>query len=203
MARNKQFNENEILDIALNLFWKKGYGATSIQHLEKATGLKRTSLYNAFGNKRSLFMKVLSTYSNNVQEMLTCTIHDAPDCRAMIKDWLNKVIDFQFNKKTPKGCLVIFSVLENEQHDQEVRKLASALFWKEKELLEQDFHRGIKTGELPPDFACERMAGVITTTASGLVILALAGFPKNMLQDQVDMVLAMIDSQIKPIPCQN
>ncbi|MBU1138960.1 MAG: TetR/AcrR family transcriptional regulator [Proteobacteria bacterium] len=203
MARNKQFNDGEVLDIVLNLFWKKGYGATSIQDIEKATGLKRTSLYNAFGNKRSLFMKVLSTYSDNIKEMLIKTISESADCRAMTKDWLNKVIDFQFNDITPGGCLVIFSVLENEQHDQEVKKLAQSLFWQEKELIEQDFYRGIKEGELPPDFACQRMAGVITATASGLVILALAGFPEAMLRDQVETFLAMMDLQLRPSPCQN
>lgn len=203
MTRNKQFNEQEVLDIVLKLFWKKGYGATSIQNIEKATGLKRTSLYNAFGNKRNLFIKVLTAYSNSIQEMLTNIIDEAADCRTMTRNWLNRVIDFQFNDTTPEGCLVIFSVLENEQHDPEIKKLARDLFWKEKELIEQAFHRGIKEGELPPDFVCGHMAGVITATASGLVILALAGFPEAMLRDQVETVLTMMDLQLRPPPCQN
>ncbi len=203
MPRSRQFNENEVMDIVLNLFWKKGYAATSIQDIETATGLKRTSLYNAFGNKRSLFIQALATYSNRVQEMLSNTIRDAEDCRTMTKNWLNKVIEFQFSDATPEGCLVIFSVLENEQHDQEVKKMATTLFWKEKKLIEQDYYRGISQGELPADFACEHMAGIITTMASGLVIMALAGFPESLLRDQVKTILNMMDSQFKPDLCQN
>ena len=65
MARTKAFDERRALIAAMLVFWEKGYEATSMQDLEQAMGLRRTSIYNAFGNKRSLFGRVMACCTSN------------------------------------------------------------------------------------------------------------------------------------------
>jgi len=62
MPWQKCYNENEVLDNAMKAFWSKGYEATSLRDLVKATGINRGSLYNAFPGKRALFMRALDHY---------------------------------------------------------------------------------------------------------------------------------------------
>ena len=62
MARTKEFDQEQALDAAMNLFWERGYEATSIQDLVEATGVQRQSLYDTFGSKHELFLQSLMRY---------------------------------------------------------------------------------------------------------------------------------------------
>ncbi len=183
MGRAKQFDEDEALDAAMHLFWEKGYSATSLQDLEQATGLKRTSIYNTFGNKRSIFQKTLALYGLQVEEMLATTLQGAPTCRQAMASWINAVIDMHFNEETPGGCLMILSVLEGGQHDQQTKDMASALFHRERDMIQARLQRGVKEGELPRDFACQAVAGAISAATSGIMVLAVANYPREALEE--------------------
>src|SRR5262245_38332898 len=68
MAGIRQFDHGTVVDRAMMLFWRKSYGRTSIQDLEKATRLRRGSLYNAFGDKQGLFVAALKRYETTVTQ---------------------------------------------------------------------------------------------------------------------------------------
>ena len=74
MARIKKFDEIQALEEAMRLFWIHGYAGTSLQMLEKAMGLVRTSIYNTYGNKRKLFNRVVSHYEETVITELMSTV---------------------------------------------------------------------------------------------------------------------------------
>ncbi len=193
MGRSKAFDEQQVLETVMALFWEKGYGATSIQDLETATGLKRTSLYNAFGDKRSLFQKSLALYVDGVKKMLGTIIEQGRTSREIVRNWLAAVLDFSFDKSTPAGCLVILSVLESKQHDETTREMASALFGVEQELIAKVLEDGVQKGELPKGLDSEQVATAIAATASGIVVLATAGFTEEMLSKLVESTLILLD----------
>ena len=62
MARKKEFDEVEVLDKALDVFWKKGYSATSIQDLVDSMGINRASIYDTWGDKHNLYVESLKRY---------------------------------------------------------------------------------------------------------------------------------------------
>ena len=70
MPRTKDFDEHEVLDRAVELFWDRGYEATSVADLEKHLGVGRQSLYNTFGDKRELFLRSLSRYASQNKQNL-------------------------------------------------------------------------------------------------------------------------------------
>lgn len=195
MARTKNFDENQALDAALRLFWAKGYTATSLQDLEKGMGLNRASIYNAFGNKRSLFKKCLSLYVERVEAMLEGVVRAATSSREAIKNWLACVIDFQFNPETPGGCLVILSALERHQHDPATREIVMALFRREREVLRKVLEEGVRRGEFPADFDCLGVAWAITASTSGMVVLAMADLPVSVLQEVLRSTLRLLEEK--------
>src|SRR5688572_25049598 len=106
MARPRQFDESSVLDRALDLFWSKGYEATSVQDLVDATGLGRASLYGAFGDKEQLFNRVLSHYMARVAEEMSALDAEPSAARALERlftGWLS----FTCPKSGPRGCFLL------------------------------------------------------------------------------------------------
>lgn len=192
MARNKQFDEQQALQAVMRLFWAKGYGATSIQDLEAATGLTRTSLYNAYGNKNSLFKKALRLYISLVQTQFQQIVVQAPTAREAIRGLLEAVIDLHFSKDSPGGCLVVLSVMESSQHDAETMAMAEAMFQAEQRMLAEILEGGKARGELAADLPVEGTAIALAAAASGMVILAKAGVPAARLGEMVRATLRLL-----------
>ena len=85
MARVREFNEDQVLDAAMHLFWAKGYPGTSMHDIVDATGLQGPRIYNAYGNKRGLFNVVLPRYSERVMTRLVKVVQNAPTARAAVE----------------------------------------------------------------------------------------------------------------------
>lgn len=178
MARTKEFNEEEALQAAMVAFWKAGYGATSIQDLEEATGLKRTSLYNAFGDKRELFGLALQRYhaSLGFQAALeTGRVRDA------ITALFNEAIKLHFDKGHPGGCLAVLSIMENHQLDAEIRRMLETGNLRLRERIVERLQRGIDDGELRAGIDCRLIANQVMATLTGIIVMAKANIPKKEL----------------------
>ena len=104
MAGVKQFNQDEVLDKAMEVFWQKGYEGTSVQDLTLATGLGRGSLYGAFGDKEHLFITVLDRYADKFQAEIVEQLHN-PDPYQAIEGMFKVMIERMSNPKYPRGCL--------------------------------------------------------------------------------------------------
>lgn len=192
MPRSKAFDERRTLVVAMKLFWAKGYSATSMQDLEDATGLNRTSLYNAFGNKNNLFKKALSLYMEDVGGRFRRIVERAPSSRQAVRDFLEAVIDLHFSKASPGGCLAVLSVMESSQHDDETRAMTEAMFRAERQMLQERLEQGKAGGEFRPGFDAAGAATAIAAAASGLVVLAKAGFTATTLGASVQAALRLL-----------
>lgn len=193
MARTKEFDQDQAVKAAMELFWKKGFTATSIQDLEEATGVLRTSIYNAFGNKRTLFKICLSRYLRQIEESLTGIVAEAPTAREAVASWHARVIRILTDPQTPAGCLVVFSVFEGEQHDPETRAMAAGLFAKERRAVTALLEAGVMRGEFPPSLDCAEVAGAISAATWGLVVLAAAGTGAEQLGASARVTLRLLD----------
>lgn len=192
MGRTKQFDEEQALAAAMHLFWEKGYGAASLQDLEEVTGLKRTSIYNTFGNKRRLFQQTLRLYRDQVQAGLDAIMAEAPTCRQAMAAWFQAVIAMHFDKETPGGCLMMLSVLESSQHDEETKELAASLFHYEQQAVQARLQQGVDQGELAADFDSRAVAGALAATSSGLMVLAMANYRRAELEAIVTAALRLV-----------
>jgi len=183
MARTKAFDESKALEAAMLQFWKNGYEATSIQALEDAMGLKRTSIYNAFGNKRALFRLALAYYQENVLSQFQQILDQAETVHDALYNSLNAVIQFNSSKTNPGGCLVVLSLLEGHQHDKATKAtLDKTLQQLTKALLER-IKQGIREGELAKNTADTQIAEQVTALITGMNVMAKANYSKNTLKN--------------------
>lgn len=120
MARCVEFDEKEKIEKAMNVFWEKGYNATSMQDLVDAMQINRSSLYNTFEDKHKLFLKCLSTYFDHVLLELKEKVAQEQSAKQaliqLIRDKVSWLVDCE------KGCLGMKTIFEIGSEDSEVRK---------------------------------------------------------------------------------
>ncbi len=193
MARTKEFDERQALVAAMLVFWDKGYEGTSIKDLEQATGLQRTSIYNAFGNKRSLFERVIACYKESVLASLFAAMDSTQDIRDGIRRLLNAALDVNYAEQNPGGCLVVLSIVESGQHDMESRASLERVMQELRQGLRARIARARQRGELPASLDATAAATTIATIMSGIMVLGKARFPRSALKKTVNHALALFD----------
>lgn len=165
MARSVEFNECEIIEKAMNVFWEKGYHGTSMQDLVDAMQINRSSLYNTIGDKHCLFIKCVSSYVEAGMRETQQKIANAPSpleaVIKIIKDKAAWVVDSE------KGCLGIKTVFEIAPEDEAVRNLLNKNNECYKAMMTDLIQRAIDTGELDGSEDAALLAEYIMTTFTG------------------------------------
>lgn len=192
MARTKNFDEIKALESAMLLFWKKGYSATSMKELEKVMGLTITSIYNAFGNKRALFEKALNYYLQHILNKFIESLDNADSPENALKAVMMEVIHLHFNPSCPGGCLVVFSILENEQHDDRIRNILSSALNLLRERIVQRLESDQEKGRVASGIDCHSIANHITALITGMTTMAKADFAKNELERLINNAVELL-----------
>jgi TetR/AcrR family transcriptional repressor of nem operon len=192
MARTKQFDERQALVSAMLVFWEKGYEGTSINDLEQAMGLKRTSIYNTFGNKSAIFERVMSCYKESVMAALFAELDSAPDIREGVRRMLNGALDIHFDEDNPGGCLVVLSIVESGQHDEQSQASMQQTIQELKSALQKRLSKAKKDGALSKDLDAGATATTIATTMTGMMVMGKANFTKASLKKTVNQVVSLL-----------
>ena len=193
MARTRQFDERQALQAAMLVFWEKGYDGTSINDLEQAMGLNRTSIYNAFGNKGALFERVMTCYKESVMAELFARLDSAPNIREGIRRMLNGALDIHFDEDNPGGCLVVLSVMDSGQHDYQSISAMQQTMQELKYVLQSRISKARKNGELANDIDPGATATTIATTMAGLMVMGKANMSKASLKKTINQILGLLD----------
>lgn len=168
-GRRKAFDEIEVLDLAMNLFWLRGYEALGIAELVEGMGISRQSLYDTFGSKRALFVRVLAHYrSTQLAAALALLERPGPpleNVRAVLRYFHELATD-----ERCRGCLVANAIVEVGPHDEEI----AAFLGETLDLLQGALARSLAEararGDLPPHKCPDRLAQALTNSIMGLVI---------------------------------
>lgn len=171
MARPRAFDEQEVIDRAMTVFWHKGYEATSMCDLLDATGLTRGSLYKAFKSKRGLFLRALEVYLKRARAELQSTLNACAPKDAL-ESWIDGTVG---TKQECKGCFIVNITVEMAPDDEEVR----ALLGTHDQLTEQLYAECIKQGQQEGIFCggldAAHTAQLISVMLYGLQARARAG----------------------------
>jgi len=146
MARTKGFNKEEVLDKAVQVFWAKGYNATSANDLVKELGLSRSSLYDTYGDKRTLFINSLKRYRETVVAEMFMMIDNSTNIKKTIKEIFRLIIEQDIEAKIPKGCFVVNSAIELSPYDAEIAEIVKLNQNEFEKTLERAIIKGQKNG---------------------------------------------------------
>ena len=122
MARPRTFDPDDVLLAARQIFWRKGYQGTSLDDITEATGLTKPSLYAAFGDKASLFLKVLDHYHDQLFKRSERILAETPNARAAVEAWLTNFIPVCSGERGRNGCLSVNTLTDGGLNDPAVEK---------------------------------------------------------------------------------
>ncbi len=194
MPRPKEFNPDEALEKAMQVFWHKGYEATSMEDLLTAMDINRGSLYATFGDKRELFLKAMDRYCSGggIGNRLSILNEPGPAI-PLIRRFIGAMLDFGLSDPLRRGCMITNTVMELGPHEKDiVRRVAGRL-----QMAEEAFFklltRARQEGELANDKDPRALARVLVTMMQGTIVMIKAGTPADVVKQTAKTALSILD----------
>jgi len=193
LARPREFDQEVVVQKALELFWRRGYQATSVQDLVEATGVNRGSLYDTFGDKHGLFLAAVEHYRATVSARRLAKLEEPGALREKVATFFQGIIDFALGEGRLLGCLMTNSPVELAPHDRDTRLAVAANMGAMEAAFRRVLTRAKKNGELAADKSPTDLARFFTATANGLNVMAKAAPERATLSSVVRVALQALD----------
>jgi TetR/AcrR family transcriptional repressor of nem operon len=193
MARTKDFDENEVLAKAVSLFWLKGYNGTSMQDLVDSLGISRSSLYDTYVDKHTLYLKALEYYQNNSGGEMCNIVSHASSAKESIRQLLELVTSDLLKDKQHKGCFMVNAEVEVAPHDAKVKELIC----KNDRQIEEAFYRAIEKGKESGEIASKQDSRALTrfilNSVKGMRVSGKSTTDKSFFTDIIKTTLSVLD----------
>ena len=193
MARLKEFDETRALDAAVDCFWQRGYGATSVRDLADAMGIGGPSLYNAFGDKRALFSRSLERYANRSMRERIARLEARHQPKQAIRAFIAEIIDRSLKDPDRRGCLLINSALDVAPHDAEIGAVLAGYLDEIRAFFRRNLEAARRSGQLARTLDPEQVSGHLLGVVAGIRVLARTGAKRGVLEDVARPALALLD----------
>jgi len=187
-GRTRQFNLDEALDRALEVFWARGYEGATLPALTKAMGINRPSLYAAFGNKEELFRKSLERYRTGPLSFVVAALKE-PTALAVAQAIFSGFLRMQRGRGPLRGCMIVSGALACGEDAEPVRRELARLRQGLVVAVRERFERAVKERDLPKGTDSATLARFVGTLLHGLAVQSASGATEAELQRVV--ILAM------------
>jgi len=187
MPRTKEFRPEEALDRAVQLFWCRGYEATSMRDLLDGMGIGRGSFYDTFGDKHALFLAALDRF----EEVRTRWVDETLEGAGLsgIEEVFRRSVAGMVRWEPRRGCLLANTAVELAPHDPEVAARISRYVRRTEQAFEGAVIRARAAGEIPADADPRTLARFLVSNLHGLRVLARAGTDRQSLEDAAGVAL--------------
>ena len=193
MSRPKEFNPDDAVEKAMQVFWHKGYEATSMEDLLTAMDLNRGSLYDTFGDKRQLFLKVIDRYCTTFVGSKFSLLDQPGPALPTLRRFIHGMIEGALADPQRRGCLIANTVMELAPHENEIAgTLRHAL-----KMVEDTFFRVLarakQQGELNSQKDPRTLARFLTTMMQGTIVMIKAGAPADAVNRTAETALSILE----------
>jgi TetR/AcrR family transcriptional repressor of nem operon len=178
----KRFDESEVLDRVMRLFWERGYEATSIQDLLDAIGLNRGSLYATFGDKRRLFLAAVERYVRQMAAPMFEALAD-DDPRRAIERMFGAIIERTSDRRLPRGCLITNTAIESRRLGGQIKVKTTEVMKLQEAAIHEVVLRAQATGGFRSPEDGSALAHFFLAVAHGLNVVNKAGGETALLKD--------------------
>jgi TetR/AcrR family transcriptional repressor of nem operon len=193
MPRQKEFIPDEALEKAMQVFWHKGYEATSMEDLLTAMDLNRGSLYDTFGDKRQLFLKVIDRYCHGfVGEKFSLLDQPGP-ALPTLRLFIRSMIEGGLADPQRRGCLIANTVMELSPHENEIAGMLRQVLKMAEDTFFRVLVRAKEQGELNKDKDPRALARFLTTMMQGTIVMIKAGASADAVNQTAETALSILD----------
>ncbi|MFT3723133.1 MAG: helix-turn-helix domain-containing protein [Hyphomonadaceae bacterium] len=192
-GRPRGYDPTEALKAARDVFWLKGYAATSLDDIVGATGMNRPSLYAAFGDKEAIYLAALTMQG----ELLVTAVAGACQLEMKLMPFLDLFFDrciesYMAGAQGARGCFLVGTALTESLMREDVGEVVRSAFGRCEDALEQRFRRAKKDGDLPKTADARAIAMLMSSTMHEMAMLARAGAKRDMLQQRANLAIKLM-----------
>jgi TetR/AcrR family transcriptional regulator, transcriptional repressor for nem operon len=198
MGRLKAFDENEVLDRAIDCFWQHGYEATSVRDLADRMGIGGASLYNAYGDKRALFVAALARYAERSMRERIARLEKSGRPKEAIRAFLAEIIERSLADPDRKGCLLVNSALDVAPHDAEIGRVIAGCFGELRAFFRRNLDAARAAHQVPRQTDLDELAGHLLGVVLGVRVLARTGASRAQLDAVARPALRLLAMPRRP-----
>ncbi|WP_067798606.1 TetR/AcrR family transcriptional regulator [Actinomadura formosensis] len=192
MARTKEFDPDAVLQRALELFWERGYEATSMADLVERLGIARASIYATFGGKHDLYLKALERYLRTADPSLAETLSRPGPVLPAVRALIERYAEESAGDRRRRGCLVVNTAVELAARDAEAARLVESSWSFLEASLTSALMRARAQGELPPEKDPRALARFLLVLLQGMRVLGRAPAGEERLRDAAREALSLL-----------
>lgn len=187
-GRPREFDEKQTLERALELFWSRGYGATSVQDLVDALAVERGSLYGTFGDKRRFYLDAVRLYWEVYERHLTAALDTTPLLPALreILTHPARLDELISDVGVPQGCLVGNTTAELVPQDREATEVVTCSYRRFTEIVTDALRHAQTAGEVTANSSPEAQAQLLLYIVQGLSLVSRAGLDQSAALAAID-----------------
>ena len=193
MSRPKEFNPDDAIEKAMQVFWHKGYEATSMEDLLSAMDLNRGSLYDTFGDKRQLFLKVMDRYCATFVGPQFSLLDQPGPALPTLRRFISGMIEGSLADPQRRGCLIANTVVELSPHEQEIAGTLRLTLRMVEDTFFKVLARAKQQGELKPDKDPRALARFLATMMQGTIVMIKAGASAEAVNQTAETALSILD----------
>ncbi|MFB5763833.1 TetR/AcrR family transcriptional regulator [Paenibacillus medicaginis] len=195
MSRPREFDVDRALNQSMEVFWTKGFKATSYDDLTRTTQVKKQSLYCVFKNKRELFLKALALYRQQniakLEELTSMEVSPLTKLEAICEAALN-----QSDEPTNRGCLIVNATLEFGTEDEEVNREVALMFNHVEQVLENVIRGGQEQRLIMTRLTSRELAVHLNNALSGAKVMEKSGASREQIAEVLRTAIALMMPEI-------
>lgn len=182
-GRPRAYDPQLALDAALDVFWRTGFAATSLDDLTQATGMNRPSIYAAFGDKHALYLQAMKHYHDKTRVLVDAAFNNRQPIRVCMHEAYKRALDMYYaNMKTPLGCFMMCTVVPDVTGDAELRDLLMSGLQLYDDGWRGRIERAQKEGEISKRMSADSLAKIASGALYYMAIRSRAGEPRETLE---------------------
>jgi AcrR family transcriptional regulator len=196
-GRPREFDRQEALQRAMELFWAQGYEGTTLAELQKVMGgITAPSFYAAFGSKEALFREVVDLYKETEGAPIVQALLTGGTARSSVEGMLRAAVANVCGRHTPRGCLMVLGGITCAPANKGVEDFLREQRAHRQTVIRQRLRRGVAEGDAPPGLDLRAAASFYATVIDGMVIQARDGASRKTLEGVVDAAMTAWDSLV-------
>ncbi|NMM50692.1 TetR/AcrR family transcriptional regulator [Marinigracilibium pacificum] len=193
MTRKKNFDQDLVLEKAIELFWQKGFAATSMQDLVDHLGISRSSLYDTYGGKENLFKESFALYRSKNIERVKSFLESQPDVKEGLRKLFEYAIEESVNDEDRKGCFVVNTTTELVPSDNKLVPILKSNKASFENLFFEYLKKGEDSNQITKGKDLKSIASLLFTIYNGLKVVGKIAADKKSLTSSVSLVLSLLD----------
>ncbi|URJ46071.1 TetR/AcrR family transcriptional regulator [Paenibacillus polymyxa] len=195
MVRPREFDEDQALNAAMQIFWEKGFEATSLSDLTSKMGIQRPSIYAAFGDKKQLFEAALRKYTQSHAAYVRSRLQSNSSVKEAFYNFFGGIVAEEYEDGPNRGCFCINTMVELAPHDEKFEILTREHQLYLSAAFQETLERGIRSGELEASMDARALAHTMVSLLIGITVMMKSRPARSFADQAVATLLILLDGK--------